>query len=124
MSDRLTLRKGFLDDWWIIERAEHDGREGITDGMYWHSARISDADVEGGASEMLAIAEAIRARGNFSAKRCAVEVDGDRVAFRSPRNSQTDGIVSLAVADALADEILAELGTMADDHHSHEADDE
>ena len=100
MSDRLTLRAGTLDDWYVIERAPSEG----------HSARFSDASIEGTAEEMLALARAIKARGGFSAKRCAVAVDGEVVAFRSPRNSREDGLVSLVVADALAAEIFAKLG--------------
>lgn len=109
--DRLTLRKSDgLDDWYVIERAEHDGRRWMekTDyGFALHtSARFSDnADVEGDGAEMLAVAAAIEARGEYDAKRCAVRVDGDRVEFWSPRNSESPGVVTLAVADALAAEI-------------------
>ncbi len=70
--------------------------------MARRSARISDADVEGSAYEMREIAKAIRARGRYSAKRCAVYVDGDKVCFRSPRNSSEDGVTNLAFADELA----------------------
>jgi len=110
---RLTIRKSdWTDDWWLIERAEHDGRVWM-EPVAPHvmalrtSSRFSDADVEGYGSEMLAIAAAITARSSFRAKRCAVEVMGDVVAFRSPRNSQEDGIVTLAEADEIAAEIVA-----------------
>jgi hypothetical protein len=115
MADKLTLRKSeWLDDWYIIERAEHDGRE-WTEPMGGNgfalrtSARFSDADVEGAAVEMLGIAAAIERRGEEGFKRCAVSVDGDKASFWSPRNSQTEGVVSLAAADALAAEIRAKL---------------
>ena len=114
----LALRKSDdLDDWYLIERRDHDGRT----WMEWQShnvvalrtsARFSDnADVEGSAEEVLAIADAIEARGEYRAKRCAVKVDGDRVYFESPRNSQEPGVVTLA--DALAAEIRATLGGAA-----------
>lgn len=107
---KLTLRKSDPDgdwDWWVIERAEHDGRTwmeqtGPNSMALRCSARFSDADVEGSADEMREIAKAIRARGRYSAKRCAVRVEGDVVSFRSPRNSTMEGVTSLACADELA----------------------
>lgn len=107
---KLTIRKSDPDsdwDWWVIERAEHDGRmwmepTGPNSASLRCSARISDADVEGTADEMKMIAEAIKARSRFSAKRCAVMVEGEQVKFWSPRNSQKDGITTLACADELA----------------------
>lgn len=103
-------------DWFTIERAEHDNEFGLepTDDPDCHAVtytgRISDADVEGSAEEMLSIAEAIEKRGSCSFKRCAVSVEGDIVRFRSPRNSMRSGIVRLEDADALAAEIRAKLG--------------
>ncbi len=109
----LTMRKSDLDDWYVIERAEHDGRkwlEPIHGGMALRcSARFSDADVEGNSYEMLGLAKAIKERGRQSFKRCSVHIDGDRAYFNSPRNSQTDGVCTLAQADALADSIIAAL---------------
>ncbi len=115
MSTKLTVVKvDGMDDWYLIERAEHDGREwmerlGERGAQLMVSARISDADVEGFGSEMLAIADAIERRGNFSAKRCAVSVlrGGAGVEFWSPRNSQRPGRVELADADELAKLIRA-----------------
>lgn len=110
---KLTLRKSdAMDDWWVIERAEHDGRTwlqkvGPSAMELRASSRFSDADVEGAGIEMRGVALAIQTRGSFRAKRCAVEVRGDLVAFSSPRNSREDGIVSLAEADELALLILA-----------------
>ena len=108
----LTLRKSEnLDDWFVIERKEHDGRmwlEPIEFGRALRcSARISDADVEGDAKEMQLIAEAIETRCSFLARRCAVRIEGDCAYFWSPRNSLRKAAVPLAVADALASEIRA-----------------
>lgn len=111
----LTINKcEWMGDWYLIERARHDGREwmeqigpGIT--ALRNSARISDADVEGPACEMLSIARAIRERRSVDFKRCSVEIDGDEARFCSPRNSRRDGIATLAEADDLADKIEAML---------------
>ena len=112
---KLTLRHcEDMGDWYVIERAEHDGRhwlEPIDGGMSLQcSARFCDADVEGTSSEMLQIAQAIEERREESFKRCAVTVfpiqDGTLlVKFWSPRNSREPGQASLAEADALAAEI-------------------
>lgn len=115
---RLTVRKSDrLDDWWVIERAEHDGRKWMERTEYGMalrcSSRFSDADVEGTAAEMLAIADAIKSRGGAAFGRCSVEVDGDVARFNSPRNSMEDGECTLAEADELAAEILAKCGGAA-----------
>ena len=110
----LTLRKSdMLDDWYLIERKHHDGKTWYEPteygSRYQSSARISDADVEGCAHEMLGIATAIEERSTFKANRCAVWFDSNRVCFSSPRNSQTPGIVTLEDADNLAKEIREKL---------------
>lgn len=113
---KLTLRKSeCLDDWYVIERSEHDGRtwfEQVEGGVssVMKSARISDADVEGTAEEMLEIAAAIEQRGVKSFKRCAVDARHPEVEFLSPRNSLKPGRASLADADELATEIRRVLG--------------
>lgn len=107
---KLTLRKSDPDgdwDWWVIERAEHDGRmwmepTGPNSASLMCSSRFSDADVEGTSDEMREIAKAIRARGRYRAKRCSVVIEGDEAHFCSPRNSQKDGVTTLACADELA----------------------
>lgn len=116
---KLTLRKSdWLDDWYVIELAEHDGKVWLEPREHGaslnHSGRFSDADVEGTKEEMLSIAAAIKLRTSESFKRCAVRVNGDDVFFWSPRNSQRQGHVSLAVADELADKMVDLLhnGTM------------
>lgn len=113
MGIRLTINRfdGF-DDWFVIERAEHDGRrwyEATDHGrVFMKSSRFSvNADVEGTSAEMLDIAGAIRSRSGVCYKRCAVLVDGQRVLFWSPRNSETPGETSLEHADELARQIEA-----------------
>lgn len=104
-----------LDDWYLIQRAEHDGRvwmerTGPNIVSFMVSARFSDADVEGSAQEMLDIAHAIRRRGSESHKRCAVRINGGNAYFKSPRNSTHEGVCTLAEADELALEIEKRLG--------------
>ena len=116
---RLALRKSdALDDWYVIERADHDGREwmepfkagGVAGAALHCSSRIEPStDVEGPAAEMRAIAAAIRAGGSIEFRRCAVRM-GRVVEFWSPRNSREPGIVPLADARELAAEIEAALG--------------
>lgn len=113
---KLKIRKSeSLGDWYVIERAEHDGRMWLEPigrgGMSLRSsARFSDADVEGRAEEMLAIAKAIEEGRDESFRRCAVRIEGHRAFFWSPRNSETDGEVSLDEAKELAAQIRQELG--------------
>lgn len=104
-----------LDDWYTIEQAEHDNRSwfeptGPNSSKFMYSGRISDACVEGPASEMLEIAQAIKARGSVSFRRCAVRVAGDTAYFCSPRNSSTDAVVPLADAAEFAEYVVAALG--------------
>lgn len=111
----LTICKSVdLEDWYIIERSEHDGREWMESTDYGStfrtSARFSDADVEGSAEHMRGIAIAIRARGIEHYKRCEVDARSEPVTFCSPRNSTVDGECSLAEADLLADKIETMLG--------------
>jgi hypothetical protein len=113
----LTLRHcEVLGDWYVIELAEHDGKQwlertGQNISALRCSSRLSDADIEGTAEQMLSIAEAIEARGSAHHRRCAVSVYGDRVTLCSPRNSQRDGVCTLAEADALAALIRATFTT-------------
>lgn len=103
------------DGWWCIERAHHDGRrwmEKLEEHVFAlrSSARVSDADVEGTAEEMIGIAQAIRDRGTYGAKRCAVDATGPRVLLWSPRNSIAAGSVTLEAADDLATKIESKTG--------------
>lgn len=113
---KLTMRKyDTIDDWYIIERAEHDGREwmeetGPNSFALRRSSRITEADVEGHSYEMKAIAKAIRARRYETFKRCGVDARTSPVRFWSPRNSgYTRGECSVEEADALAAMIEATL---------------
>lgn len=108
------VKSDVMDDWYLIERAEHDGRKwfeetGPNTSVLRCSSRFSDADVEGQACEMLEIAEAIERRSRVSFKRCAVDARTEPVRFRSPRNSREDGEVSYAEAADLAAQIRATL---------------
>lgn len=108
---KLICRKSeWMDDWYVIERAEHDGKEwleqtGKNGFSFQTSSRFSDADVEGNAKEMLAIAKAIREKGRISFKRCSVKADAEPVLFCSPRNSQEDGECRYQEAVQLAEQI-------------------
>ncbi len=102
------------DDWYIIERRDHDGETwmepvGRNAFAIRCSARISDADVEGNSAQMKHVASAIENRGEYHAKRCAVRVCGDLVEFWSPRNSERRGVVTLANADDIAAQIFTTL---------------
>lgn len=114
---KLTLRKSdWLDDWYVIERKEHENKQWLkpTHGgfAFQRSSRISDADVEGTAEEMLAIAQSIKAKGRKSFKRCSVcYVSDNEVQFCSPRNSQRDGICNYEEALELANAIEAMLSS-------------
>lgn len=114
---KITLQKSdWLKDWYTIERAQHENRQwlaplGGNGFQFMDSGRISDACVEGTAEEMRAIAEAIKARGSASFKRCAVHVKGEIAYFCSPRNSTRDAEVPLADAEEFADQVLAALTT-------------
>ena len=109
MKLRLVRCEG-MDDWYSIERAEHDGREWVEQTepnclSFMCSCRVSDADVEGTREEMLLIADAIRNRKHIGFKRCAVGFEGEEVHLWSPRNSTRNGVVSPADADDLAEQI-------------------
>lgn len=109
---KIVMKKSeWLDDWYLIVKAEHDGREwmertGPNSSRFMCSERISDACVEGSEEEMLGIAQAIKLRERRSFGRCAVAFLSDGVHFWSPRNSSEDGVVSVEEADELADQIL------------------
>ena len=109
---KIVMKKSaWLDDWYLIVKAEHDGREwwertGPNSSRFMCSERISDACVEGSEEEMLEIAQAIKLGERRNFKRCAVAFLSDGVHFWSPRNSSEDGVVSVEEADELADQIL------------------
>lgn len=118
---KLAVRKSeYLPDWYIIERAEHDGREWLEPTHYGSafmtSARFSDADVEGTGAELLELAQAIEKREACYHKRCAVRFVGEKAEFWSPRNSQRHGEVSIEDADDLARQIKSSVS----EERSHE----
>lgn len=104
----LTLRKSkYLDNWYIIERAEHNHTQWLekdSPNSYSlrNSARFSDADIEGTDAEMLCIADAIENRSEVSFSRCSVKIIDNKAYFDSPRNSTFCGEASLDEADDLA----------------------
>lgn len=112
---KIVLEKSdCIDDWYCIERAEHEGRTWLERTepnvlQFMDSARISDACVEGTADEMLDIAEAIKSRGSAEYRRCAVRVEGDTAYFWSPRNSTAEAAIPLADADDFAAQVFATL---------------
>ena len=114
---KIVMKKSeWLDDWYLIVKAEHDGREwrertGPNSSRFMCSERISDACVEGDAEEMVCIAEGVKARERRSFGRCAVAFHPDGVHFWSPRNSGEDGVVTVEEADELADQILMHFAT-------------
>lgn len=108
----ICLKSEYLNDWYVIERAEHDGREWMEEtspysASLMRSARISDACVEGYGREMLALADAIDAEGEYGAYRCAVKIGQGRAMLWSPRNSSESraGVISLDCAKRLAKNI-------------------
>ena len=109
---KIVMKKSeWLDDWYLIVKAEHDGQEWFmrtasNSLRLMCSERISDACVEGDEHEMLGIAQAIKLRERRSFGRCAVAFLSDGVHFWSPRNSMEDGVVTVEEADELADQIL------------------
>lgn len=113
---KIRLEKSdFLDDWYTIVRAEHDGRDwmeetGPNSARYMSSERLSpEACIEGTANEILAIANAIKSRGSAHFKRCSVVVEGGVSYFRSPKNSEHDTAIHLIEADAFAEQVFKEL---------------
>lgn len=114
----LTLVKSdSLDDWYTIERKDHENRIDFIPTEYgaslWFSGRISDADVEGTSQEMLDIADAILSKSRVSHHRCAVIHEGNRVLFNSPRNSLQMGVTSPEHAVSLAMEIKGKFKSLS-----------
>ena len=104
-----------MEDWWTVDRAEHDGREwmeetGPNSAGWMCSSRPSDADIEGPSAQMLALAKAIEAGESESFKRCAAVRDGETYKLYSPRNSREPAILTMEEAKALARDMLSKLG--------------
>ena len=112
----IAVKSDVMDDWWVIERAEHDGRGWLEPteygGMSFQcSSRISDADIEGYGVEMLAIADAIEKGERASFKRCAVAPVEGGFKLWSPRNSQRPGVITKERAIDLAADIRKKVTT-------------
>lgn len=114
---KLRLKKfEWLDNWFAIVRAEHDGREwyeeiGPNTRQFMMSERLSpEACIEGDKGEMLAVAEAILERRSIHLKRCEVRPTDVGVFFRSPKNSRKTVCVPYEDADDFARQVLKELG--------------
>lgn len=110
--DLALVKADSMEDWYTIERSDHDGREwfeqtGTNCFSLRASCRISDACIEGTSLEMLSIANAINEQKSVSFRRCAVSFEGGKVCFWSPRNSSYPGVVSVAEAEELADKIIS-----------------
>jgi hypothetical protein len=101
--------------WYTIIRVEHDGKiwwepTGPNSARRMASERLTpEADIEGSAVEMLAVAHAIKNREAVSFRRCAVHFEDDGVHLCSPRNSEYDAVVTIEEANELADQIIKEL---------------
>lgn len=114
LDAKLAVRRSdALEDWWVIERAEHDGRaweevHGCVHYMHY-SSDINSASVEGTADEMLAIADAIERHDDYETKRCACHWSEDGVDLWSPHNSHIATLVTHARALELAAEIRREV---------------
>lgn len=115
MTEALTIRRSEASDWYVIERLVHDGHVWIEwsnngrSGSVRASSRIGNADIEGTAAEMRAIAVAVRDRADVSFRRCAAKTVNDGVLLWSPRNSDSPTLVAYPVALELAKLILAEV---------------
>lgn len=110
IEEPVVCRAGSLGCWYVIERAEHSDTFQLVPTNYgsvalWYSGRISDADVEGTAEDMLGIATAIETGDSFSANRCAVSPRGADFVFHSPRNSRKYALVKREHALTLAKQI-------------------
>lgn len=111
---KLTITKSdILDDWYLIERAEHDGKTWFEYHEYGASlmcsSRLGNAGIEGNFDEMLKIADAIQKRSSVSFKRCEIEYDNNVFYFASPRNTDYDTRVPISIseADELAEQIIS-----------------
>lgn len=92
---RLSIESGSFEDWYAV--VEEGGRRWM----------VAGGDVEGTGEDMTALAAAIRMRGSFSARRCAVrhEPKDDTFEIWSPRNSMRTTYITAAEAHVLADSI-------------------
>jgi hypothetical protein len=103
-----------MPDWWIIERARHDGREceeyseDGTSAFTSSSARIVNGDIEGPGYEMHAVAQAIEQGKSARFKRCQVTWTKSGYLMGSPRGGSV--LVAFGVALHLAADIRHKIG--------------
>ncbi len=112
---KLTISKGSFDDWWVLERIEHDNKtwnEPMEYGSrYCMSRRLEKTtDIEGPAREWSAIRKAILDETTISFTRCSIEHRKQGFLIESPRNSQEPILISASSAIYLANEIERKLG--------------
>lgn len=109
----ILIKSDNMDDWYLIERAEHDGRHWMEPTQYGMalrcSSRLGNADIEGTSAEMLVIAQSIELGQSASFKRCAAEHTPDGYAMSSPRNSMEPTLITHAEAKELAADIRGKL---------------
>lgn len=114
-TGKLTVRKSdAIDDWWCIERVDHENRESFVSTGH-NSQRLdcssrlgtgmNNCDIEGYGVEMKGIASAIESGGTYSAKRCEARTVKEGVLLQSPRNSMEPVLVTYQHAKELAEEI-------------------
>lgn len=105
-----------ISDWWIIERAEHDGQEWEkysedgTSAVTVCSARIVDGDIEGSSCEMQLVAQAIEQGSSMCFKRCQVNWTATGYLMSRPRGGSAPVLVTHDVARRLAADIQSKIG--------------
>jgi hypothetical protein len=111
---KIILRKSEqLPDWFLVVRAEHDGRmEFIGDELrasLFCSERIGDgfADVEGSRYELEEIINAIQTRRNWSFKRIGLYAEPHGGSLHSPKNSMKLEWFEWSVLDEFAKQASA-----------------
>ena len=111
-DNALICAPGGMDDWYVIQKANHDGRNWFAPikggGQHFMcSSRIGNADIEGDKKEMLVLARAILDGEKCAFRRCSVsKPKNGRVHLNSPRNSIGYASVPVEQAHALARQIF------------------
>jgi hypothetical protein len=112
---KIILKKSdWLTDWYVIERAEHDGRQWLEEtgphsSRFMLSSRIVPSYcVEGPSGEMIELARCILNKEDCSFNRCAVAFKRNKVQIWSPRNysGSPKGVVTLKEATDFANSVL------------------
>ena len=111
---KLTIRPSSIDNWWVLERLEHDNKiwqESTEYGSrFCTSGRLEKTtDIEGESEQWKEMAEAIKKGTEYSARRCSVKCLSYGVELESPRNSSEPTLVSWDSAIFLMKEIEKKL---------------